>query len=111
MLIDHIRLKRRTAANQSAAPIAEGDSPYEFARTVEIEGNVVRIVDRLSSKTDAIDPGCIIFSLKLAGGAMPKPPAAPASRQLTFVKTCDVSIAPPVFGWSNEAVLSDGARH
>lgn len=52
--IDYIRIKRRTAANQSAAPVSRGPAVFRLTRTVETEGETVRVLDRVISHVGAL---------------------------------------------------------
>jgi len=110
-LIDHVRLRRRTAANQSAAPMADRGSPYRLERTVEVEGTMVRIIDRLESGQGTINPDSVTLLVKVADETLSSPSVGAPARQLAFVKTCDVSGASPVFSWCIEPMLANGAGH
>ncbi|MCX7310435.1 MAG: hypothetical protein NTV56_01605, partial [Alphaproteobacteria bacterium] len=47
-MIDSVRLKRRTAANQSAAPVSGATTGYNLERKVEILGLRICITDRIA---------------------------------------------------------------
>jgi hypothetical protein len=46
--IDHVRLRKRTASNQSAAPVAGRASGHVLERRIEIADRVVRVIDRIT---------------------------------------------------------------
>jgi hypothetical protein len=48
-LIDRQRLRKKTAVNQSAAPVAKPHEGYEFERSVTVDLDGVDIIDRLHS--------------------------------------------------------------
>lgn len=69
--IDYIRIKRRTAANQSAAPVSRGPAAFRLTRIVETEGETVRVLDRIISHAGPLDAGRVQTL-----GAVPAPEAA-----------------------------------
>lgn len=88
-LVDYVRVKTRTAANQSSAPVARGDSPYRLARAVEIDGPTVRIVDRVTNERGVVDPAHVRTHSERRPftAASPLPAAAP---DIMLVKSCQV---------------------
>jgi len=50
-LIDAYRLRRRTAINQSAAPLAVADAPFSFTRAVRVDAETIVIRDQVLAKS------------------------------------------------------------
>jgi hypothetical protein len=106
--IDFVRVRRRTASNQSAAPIASADSPYALEREVRIEGNLFQVVDRLSSEAAAIDPATLMSAVTFRGERRLLPASGAAAASFTIVKSFDPS-ATDGFEWSIEPSRNVGA--
>jgi len=66
-IIDAYRLRKRTAINQSAAPLADKEGAYKFERGLFVEGDVVRVTDRLESPTARIDSRWLSPNVLLEG--------------------------------------------
>jgi hypothetical protein len=111
-LIDRRRIKQRTAANQSAAPVAGRRSAYTFERFVEVLGDRVRIVDRIESEAHPIDPARVMSLLTVAGETQTAPSGRVPSRLLMFTKTFDLSDArEPGFAWQVDHAPVAGVAH
>jgi len=88
-IIDHVRLKRRTASNQSAAPVAGKKSGYNLKRSVEISGSRVCITDRITGPGGDRPAVGIAAMVRLPGRSETVPPLTLASQSLTVLKILD----------------------
>jgi hypothetical protein len=66
-LIDRYRIRRRTAAKQSAASVAGAAQRFTLERQIEIEGETVRITDVLRDRENALSPEMIFPELSVCG--------------------------------------------
>jgi hypothetical protein len=87
--IDFVRLKRKTASNQSAAPVAGRKSGYDLVRTVEIAGSSIRLTDRIGGPGGSGSAAEVIPLVRLPGRTETVPPFALAGPSVTVVKTLD----------------------
>ncbi|MBF0268033.1 MAG: hypothetical protein HQL44_05540 [Alphaproteobacteria bacterium] len=83
-LIDAYRLKKRTAINQSAAPLA-GEGGYVFTRTIAIEDRQVAISDELQG-AGGVQVLCLARD---ANGLIAPEPMAMASERLRLAKAVE----------------------
>jgi hypothetical protein len=111
-LIDRRRIRQRTAANQSAAPLARRDSGYSFERSVTVHEDRVHIVDRLESSTRPIDPASVRPLLTVARETRGRPSGhGSPTPSLTLTKTFDLSDPIDVaFAWTLEQAPVTGTR-
>ncbi|MEO5374270.1 MAG: hypothetical protein H7840_08315 [Alphaproteobacteria bacterium] len=84
-LIDAYRLRRRTAVNQSSAPLAKGDETISLTRTVAVSGSGVRITDTLASQDEPRAGSDVEFQLVHRGRRRPLS-ATGFFRKVRFVK-------------------------
>jgi hypothetical protein len=99
--IDALRLRRHTAVNQSAAPVANENSPYVLERNVSVAGRVVQIVDRLFSDGPLIDSTTLVSSITLHSTPQRLPIAGEQSRGFVIAKSLDFGSSPQVgFHWT-----------
>lgn len=101
--IDRVRVKRRTAGNQSAAPVASGTGAYRLERTVTIEHNRLHIGDRLHCSTGPIDPANVRFSLRIDGEDHAPDAMPPPASTLSFAKLIDLAATPTLLRWQAQS--------
>jgi hypothetical protein len=95
-LIDHYRVRRRTAANQSVASVAGAAQRYTLERQIEIDGEAMRITDVLRDRENALSSDMIIPELSVCGVAASLPPTTFAKASvLRVTKTIDTRKAVP----------------
>ena len=58
--VDYVRVKRRTAANQSAAPMSSGPAAYRLTRLVTADGSTVQIDDRVTAVSGTLSPERVV---------------------------------------------------
>lgn len=58
--VDYIRVKRRTAANQSAAPVSSGPAAYRLTRAVSVEDGRVRVDDHVLAHSGTLAPDQVV---------------------------------------------------
>jgi hypothetical protein len=100
--VDYVRVRRRTASNQSAAPVANADSPYLLERDVRVEDGVLRVVDRLTCEGRAFDPATAISAVTVRGERQVIRGSGTLGTNFAFVKSLDPAAADR-FCWSFEA--------
>jgi hypothetical protein len=72
-LIDRYRVAHRTAANQSAASTAKAAQRFTLERKIKIDGDTVRIVDRLSDSKKALSSDAIACEIAVCGAQIRLP--------------------------------------
>lgn len=82
-LIDAYRLKKRTAINQSAAPIAGGDGGFRFVRDVAVEGGTVTVADEVRGETAS----AVLCLARDGEGLLAADPILPKAGGVRLVKT------------------------
>jgi len=87
--IDYVRLKRRTASNQSAAPVAGKKSGYNLERRLEILGTRVCITDRITGPGGERPAVGVVALVRIPGRSETIPPLTLGSQSLTVLKTLD----------------------
>jgi hypothetical protein len=87
--IDYVRLKRRTASNQSAAPVAGKESGYNLERSVEILDSRVSVTDRITGPGSDRRAVAVAALVRLPGRPETIPPLTLASQSLIVLKTLD----------------------
>jgi hypothetical protein len=108
-LIDYVRLKRRTASNQSAAPIATRKAAYLLERSIEITGSNIRIVDRVSGPADA-RPASVTPLVVFQDGT-PCTPIPMRDECVTLTKNLDMADgSDPAFSWHADPVTKNAVR-
>jgi len=96
-LIDRVRIAKKSAVNQSSAPVAGGNGDCKLSRSVQIRDGMLILRDRLESRTP-LAPGSILLNATAGGKPVATPDFGPAPiRTLTIEKSFgpggDVAIA------------------
>lgn len=91
--IDYVRIVRRSASNQSAAPIANTDSPYCLERNLEIQGSTFTIADSISSEGPPIALLDVSVNATIQGANTAFDRPSGAMRNFVLTKSLDLGPA------------------
>ena len=92
--IDALRRKRRTAANQSAAPITNENSPYVLERHVTVNGGIVQVTDWLVSEGALINPAGLVSVITLRSQWQRLSIAGEEGRSFVIAKSLEPGCSP-----------------
>jgi hypothetical protein len=96
-VIDAVRIRRRTASNQSAAPTAGRPSPYLLERSITVDGAMLDVSDRLGGAPGVVDVSSVVTA---EGSERRLRIEKVAADEFRLVKTLDLRRAPGArFEW------------
>jgi hypothetical protein len=108
-VIDYVRLERRTASNQSAAPIAARKAAYLLERSIEITESNIRIVDRVRGPAGARAATLTPLVIFQDGAACT--PISMREECITLTKNLDMSDgSDPAFSWHADPVTKHAVK-